>query len=209
MSNLKVALYARVSTTDKGQDPEVQLRALRAEAGRRGWQVAREHVDHGVSGATPNRPALDALMESARAGNYDIVLVWAYDRFARSTKQLIDSLDTFRQLDVQFVSLQEQFDTTSPAGELMYTVIAGMAQFERRMIQARVRAGVARAKAAGKHCGRPRKDVDVSEARRLLDGGLSQRQVAKKLNLSRALLQRRLAEGRAGGSKGSSLGGQP
>ncbi len=202
MTTQRAALYARVSTADKRQDPETQLRPLRVHCQQRGWAVVAEHVDHGVSGAAAQRPGLDELMHSARAGNIDVVVVWAYDRFARSTAQLIEALDTFRRSGIQFVSLQEQIDTTTPAGELMYTVIAGMAQFERRMIQARVRAGVARAKAAGKHCGRPRKDVDISEARRLLDEGLSQRDVAKKLNLSRGLLQRRLAETDGAGSKG-------
>ncbi len=198
----RVALYARVSTADKGQDPEVQLRHLRTEAERRGWQIIDEHTDIGVSGAAVRKPALECLMAAAEGGAYDVVMVWAYDRFARSPKQLIDGLDVFRRLGVAFVSLQEQFDTTTATGELMYTVVAGMAQFERRLIQARVRAGMDKAKAAGKHCGRPRKQVDITEAERLLAEGLSQRQVAKKLNIGRAILQRRLAEARGGGSKG-------
>jgi DNA invertase Pin-like site-specific DNA recombinase len=114
---MKVALYARVST--EGQDPEVQLVALRAHAAQRGWQVVEEFVDRGVSGATERRPALDRLMKAAWAGHFQVVLVWRFDRFARSVKHLVAALETFRSLQVGFVSLQEQLDTSTPIGQAM------------------------------------------------------------------------------------------
>jgi len=190
----RVALYARVSTVDRGQDPEVQLVQLRAEAARRGWRVASEHVDVGASGATRRRPGLDALTVAAAAGAYDAVMVWRLDRYARSLSHLVQAFDRFKALGIDFVCLSGGFDTTTPAGKAMFGMTAVFAEYEREILRERVLAGVAKAKAAGKHCGRPRKQVDISEARRLLDEGMSQRQVAKKLNLSRTLLRRRLRD---------------
>ncbi len=133
---MKVALYARVST--EGQDPEVQLVALRAHAAQRAWQVVEEFVDRGVSGATERRPALDRLMKAAWAGHFQVVLVWRFDRFARSVKHLVAALETFRSLKVDFISLQEQFDTSTPIGQAMFTIIGAMAQLERDIIRVSV-----------------------------------------------------------------------
>ncbi len=144
---MKVALYARVST--QGQDPEVQLVALRAHAAQRGWQVVEEFVDRGISGAKERRPALDRLMKAAWAGHVQVVLVWRFDRFARSVKHLVAALETFRSLHVGFVSLQEQLDTSTPIGQAMFTIIGAMAQLERDIIRERVKAGLERAKARG------------------------------------------------------------
>ena len=198
----RVALYARVSTADKGQDPEVQLRQLRDEAARRGWPVVAEHIDIGVSGTTRRRQGLDELMVGARAGRYDVVMVWRLDRYARSLTHLVTALEEFSALGIDFVCVSNPIDTTTPEGKAMFGMTAVFAEYEREIIRARILAGVAKAKAAGKHCGRPRKEVDISEARLLLGEGFSQRQVAKKLNLSRRLLQRRLAEVDRGGSEG-------
>ena len=109
---MKACLYARVSTTS--QDPEVQLEALRTHATQRGWQVVEEFIDRGVSGAKERRPALDRLLKAAWAGHFHVVLVWRFDRFARSVKHLVAALETFRNLNVGFVSLHEQLDTSSP-----------------------------------------------------------------------------------------------
>ncbi len=193
------ALYARVSTHDKGQDPELQLAELRAYAERRQWQVVGEFVDY-ASGADKDRPALAELMSLARSRKVSVVAVWRFDRFARSTSHLLEALGEFHERDIDFVSLREQIDTTTTTGKLMFTIMAAVAEFERGLIRERVIAGVAKAKAAGKHCGRPRKQVDISEAQRLLGEGVSMRAVAKKLNLSRRLLQRRLAELDGGGA---------
>ena len=197
----RAALYARVSTTDKGQDPEVQLVPMRAEAARRGWRVVDEYIDEGFSGAIRNRPALDKLMTKAKTGAYDVVMVWRLDRYARSLSHLVSALDEFSKLGIDFVCVENPIDTTTPEGRALFGMTAVFAEYERELIRARVIAGVAKAQAEGKHCGRPRKVVDISEAHKLLAQGLSQREVAKKLNLSRRLLQRRLTEANAGGSK--------
>ena len=147
---MTVALYARVST--EGQDPEVQLVALRAHAAQRGWQVV-EFVDRGVSGTKKRRPALDRLMKATWAGEFQIVLVWRFDRFARSVKHLVAALETFRSLHIGFVSLQEQLDTSTPIGQAMFTIIGAMAQLERDIIRERVKAGLERAKAVGSASG--------------------------------------------------------
>src|SRR6478609_9167385 len=117
---MRVALDARVSTD--GQDPEVQLAALRAHATNRGWTVIGEFIDQGYSGAKEKRPALDRLMKAAWAGTMQAVLVWRFDRFARSVKHLMTALEAFRTLNVQFISLQEQFDTLTPIGHAMFTM---------------------------------------------------------------------------------------
>jgi DNA invertase Pin-like site-specific DNA recombinase len=140
----RVAIYARVSTQD--QDPQMQLRELRAYAKLRSFTVAYEFIDH-VSGATSERPELSKLWQAARARKIDTVLVWKFDRFARSTKQLIDALEEFRHLGVDFISITEQIDTSSPMGKAMFTVISAIAEFERSLISERVRSGIAKARA--------------------------------------------------------------
>jgi DNA invertase Pin-like site-specific DNA recombinase len=147
----RVAIYARVSTQD--QDPQMQLRELRAYAKLRSFTVASEFIDH-VSGATTERLELTKLWQSARTRKIDTVLVWKFDRFARSTKQLIDALEEFRHLGIDFISITEQIDTGSPMGKAMFTVISAIAEFERSLISERVRSGLAKARAHGKQLGR-------------------------------------------------------
>jgi len=187
---VKVALYARVST--EGQDPEVQLAALRAHVAQRGWQIAGEFTDRGVSGVRERRPALDQLMKVTWAGQFQAVLVWRFDRFARSVKHLVAALETFRSLNVGFISLQEQLDTSTPIGQAMFTIIGAMAQLERDIIRERVVAGLDRARAQGTRLGRPRVQVDVETARQLHQTGLSLGAIAYRLRCSRATLRRRL-----------------
>ena len=150
----RAALYARVSTDDRGQDPETQLRVLREYAERRGFAVAAEFVDF-ASGTRNDRPRFKQLMEAARRREVDVVLVWRYDRFARSTQALVNALMEFRALGVDFISYQENVDTTTPQGELVFGMMASLAQFESSLIGERVRAGMARAKAQGKRTSRP------------------------------------------------------
>ncbi len=150
----RAALYARGSTDDRGQDPETQLRQLRAYAARRGFAVAGEFVDV-ASGTRNDRPRYKRLMEAARKRAVDVVLVWRYDRFARSTQALVNALMEFRALGVDFISYQENVDTTTPQGELVFGMMASLAQFESALIGERVRAGMARAKAQGKCISRP------------------------------------------------------
>ncbi len=185
---MKVALYARVSTV--GQDPEVQLVALRAHAAQRGWQVVEEFVDRGVSGAKERRRALDLLMKAAWAGQFQVVLVWRFDRFARSVKHLVAALETFRTLHVGFVSLQEQLDTATPIGQAMFTIIGAMAQLERDIIRERVKAGLERAKARGIRLGRPRVPVAAHELVTLREQGLSVGEMARRLRCSRSTVRR-------------------
>jgi len=191
---LRVALYARVSTSNKGQDVGLQLDELRQVAGQRGWVVHAEYVDEGISGSKDSRPELDRMMAAARAGKLDLVAVWKFDRFARSTSHLVTALDEFRVLGVAFVSLREQVDTSTPMGKAMFTIIAAISELERDLIRERVIAGVRRAQAMGKHCGRPRREIDLRAAKVLLAQNLSVRQVADMLELPRSTLQRRLRE---------------
>jgi DNA invertase Pin-like site-specific DNA recombinase len=192
---VKVALYARVSTDS--QDPEVQLMALRAHAAQRGWQVVEEFVDRGISGAKERRPALDRLMKAAWTGPFKVVLVWRFDRFARSVKHLVGALETFRSLNIGFVSLQEQLDTSTPIGQAMFTIIGAMAQLERDIIRERVKAGLAQARLKGIALGRPRAAATAVDADRLQQQGLPIGEIARRLRCSPATVRRRLAAGAA------------
>ena len=179
----RVALYARVSTSDKGQDPETQLLALRAYAARRGFVPAGEYVDY-ASGTRDNRPQYQALLTAARKRQVDVVLVWRYDRFARSTQALVQALHEFHRLGVDFISHQENIDTTTPQGELIFTVMASRAQFERALISERVKAGMARAKAQGKRISRaPLAEELQAQMVALAAEGLSIHQIGKQLGL--------------------------
>ncbi len=189
---MKIALYARVSTD--GQDPEVQLAALRAHAAQRGWEILEEFVDHGFSGVKERRPALDRLMKAAWTGRFQAVLVWRFDRFARSVKHLITALEQFRSLKINFISLQEQFDTSTPIGHAMFTIIGAMAQLERDIIRERVKAGLDRARARGVRLGRPISSAKPDEATILKQQGLSVPEIARRLHCSRSTVKRRLRE---------------
>jgi DNA invertase Pin-like site-specific DNA recombinase len=190
---VRAALYARVSTTGHGQDVGLQLDELRQVAAQRRWQVV-EYVDEGVSGSQDSRPALDRMMADARRGKLDVVAVWRFDRFARDTRNLLVTLEEFRQLGVEFISLREQVDTSTPMGKAMFTIISAISELERDLIRERVVAGVRRAQAAGKHCGRPRVEMDLRPATALLKEGRSLKETARILGVSRNTLRRRLRE---------------
>src|SRR5580658_8568023 len=155
----QVALYARVSTLNS-QDPEMQLAELREFAGRRGWQIVEEFTDQGVSGCKESRPALNRLMADACRRKFDAVLVWKIDRFGRSLKHLVNALAELAALGVAFVSLRDNLDLGTPSGRLMFQIIGAMAEFERSLIQERVKAGLRSARAKGKRLGRPSKRPD-------------------------------------------------
>ena len=192
-TEIRAAIYGRVSTGT--QDVHLQLDELRAVARQRGWVVVDEYIDEGVSGAKESRPGLDRMMGAVRAGRVDVVGVWRFDRFARSTRHLLDALDEFRRCGVDFISLRENIETATPMGRAMFTVVAAISELERDLIRERVQAGVERARAKGVKFGRPKRDLDLRAAQVLHAQGHSIREVADMLGLPRTTLRRRLAEG--------------
>jgi len=149
----QAALYVRVSSGE--QNTGAQERALREYVQRRGWKLQQIYLDQCVSGASSNRPALNELLKACRRGSVDVVVVWKFDRFARSLKQLMSGLETCQALGIDFVSVTESIDTSLPSGELVFQMIGAVAQFERSLIGERVKAGLANARANGKSLGRP------------------------------------------------------
>jgi putative DNA-invertase from lambdoid prophage Rac len=192
MTSLRAALYVRVSSRDR-QTVENQLVPLRAEATRRDWEVVGVYRDE-VTGSSRSRPGLDQLLRHVAEGRVDVVAVWRFDRWARSTSHLIESLELLRRQDVEFVSLTESVDTTTGLGRFFFTLLAAVGELERDILAERVRAGLDRARAEGVRLGRPPVHVDTVAARMLLREGKSLRNVAKSLNISRRVLTRRLKE---------------
>jgi DNA invertase Pin-like site-specific DNA recombinase len=182
------ALYARISTLDKGQDPMVQLAPMREHAARQGWVVV-EYVDRGISGAKESRPELNRLMADAQAGGFQIVMVARFDRFARSASHLLRGLETFTEAGISFVSLTEGIDTSTLAGKMVFTVLGAVAEMERGLIAERVKAGMKNAKAKGVKMGAP-VALDSMEADRLIAAGMSTQAIARELNVSRRTVYR-------------------
>jgi len=170
----------------------MQLRDLRRYAQQRGFKVGNEYIDEGVSGTRDSRPALNQLMDEARKRHFDCVLVWRFDRWARSTKHLIESLLEFRSLGIQFLSYQENLDTCSPLGEAMFVIISALAQLERDIIVQRVKSGLMSARARGKKLGRP-KIRDDDKILLLRSQGLSIRRIAADLSLAKSTVQEALS----------------
>jgi len=170
-----------VSTLNGNQDPEMQLSELREYAARRDWQIVEEYVDRGVSGSKDSRPALNRLMVHAHRRKFDAVLVWKIDRWGRSLKHLVNSLAELDVYGIAFV-LRDNFDPGTPSGRLMFQIIGAMAEFERSLIQERVRAGLAHARASGKRLGRPLAYVSESRILALRNAGLYWRAIAKELH---------------------------
>ena len=179
---MRVALYARVSTLNL-QHADMQVAELREYVARRGWEIVGEFVDEGVSGAKESRPALNRLMAECRKRRVDAVVVYRYDRFARSLRQLVNALEEFRALGIDFVSLHEGVDTSTPNGRLVFGIFASIAEFERELIRSRVRSGLAAAKAKGKRLGRPRTVVDAAQVARLRADGASWQRVADEMGI--------------------------
>jgi len=189
-STPRVAIYARVSTTDQSTDS--QLLDLRRYVSDRGWQSYREYCDNGISGTKDSRPALNDLMADARKRRFDTVLVWRFDRFARSTKHLILALEEFKGLGIDFVSYQENIDTSSPLGGAIFTIISAVAQLERDIIAERVRSGLRRARENGKQLGRPKVTVDEEKVRQMREQGMSFRAIARLLGISKSTVARQI-----------------
>jgi DNA invertase Pin-like site-specific DNA recombinase len=197
---VRAFLYARVSTGE--QNEGMQLREMQEFAERRGW-TCEIFPDVGVSGAKDSRPELNRMMTLVRRRKCDVVLVYKFDRFARSLRFLLNSLAEFDALGVAFVSVRDNIDTTLPAGRLMFQIIGAMAEFERSLIRERVKSGMAHAKANGKHVGRPSLGLDTSEIRALRAQGLTWEGVAERVGAGVSTCQKAL---RTGTQKGSSNG---
>ena len=187
---MRIGIYARVSTKD--QSCELQVRDLRAYCAARGFNLVREYVDVGQSGAKDSRPELNKLMDDARKRQFDAIVVWRFDRFARSTKHLLLALEEFRSLGIQFISYQENMDTSSPLGQALFTIVSAVAQLERDLIRERVTAGIRNARANGKKLGRPKSAVDREQILELKGQGHSLRQIAAKLGVGYGTVRARL-----------------
>jgi DNA invertase Pin-like site-specific DNA recombinase len=153
---MKAGVYARISTTNHGHDPSMQTRELREYCKRRGLEIVGEYVDVGISGAKEHRPQLDRLMADCRRRRFDAVLAYRYDRFARSLRHLVNALEEFRALGIDFISLHKGVDTSTPNGRLVFGIFASIAEFERELNRDRVKSGIAAARSKGKRLGRPR-----------------------------------------------------
>src|ERR1017187_2923408 len=189
---MRVAIYARVSTKDQSCD--LQLRDLRGYCSARKFKVFREYVDVGESGAKDSRPELNSLIADARKRKIDAVIVWRFDRFARSTKHLLTALEEFRALGIQFISYQENMDTSSSLGQALFTIVSAVAQLERDLIRERVSAGIRNARENGKRFGRPRVKTDLDDILVLRAAGQSFRKIAAKVGIGEATVRERLRD---------------
>jgi DNA invertase Pin-like site-specific DNA recombinase len=187
----RAALYMRVSTLD--QHPESQLHDLRQMASQRGFEIVHEFTDK-ISGTKARRPGLDAMMADARRGRFDVVVVWASDRIARSVKHFLDVLDELSRLNIEYVSFRENIDTGGPLGRAIIIIVGAVAELERNLIIERVRAGMRRARLEGRHIGRNPLQLDNAGIQRDRQQGMSLRQIAKGHRISTATVQRVLRE---------------
>jgi DNA invertase Pin-like site-specific DNA recombinase len=185
----RVALYARVSTSNGQQDPEMQLRELREYAKHRELIIVGEYIDR-MTGSTDSRPAINRLMADACQRRFDAVLVWKLDRFGRSLRHLVNAIAELEALGVAFISFRDNPDLTTPSGRLMFQIVGAMAEFERALIQERVRAGLRNAKAKGKTLGRPRVIIDASRIASLRSLGRSWAQITDEIGVSKGTAQR-------------------
>jgi DNA invertase Pin-like site-specific DNA recombinase len=192
---LRVAIYARVSTSNNGQDPTMQTRELGEYIERRGWNLAGEYIDIGISGTKEKRPELDRLMADAHRRRFDCVVVWKFDRFARSVSHLLRALETFKAQGIEFVSFSEQMDTSTPAGKMVFTVLGAVAELERSLIVERVKGGLRNAKVKGKRLGRPKRVVDARKLAGLRAQGFGWKKISREMGIGVGTLYRLAAEG--------------
>ncbi len=210
----KCGLYVRVSTTKKAaqanqdtgerayeQNPDVQQEQLERVADQRGWTVTKVYIDR-ASGAAESRPGLDDLMSDARRGHINTVMVIQFDRFARSARQLILALEEFEALKVDFISLRENLDTSTPVGKMMFTLVAGFSEMERGILRERIIAGMAHAAKhgtkSGKLPGRPKRVFDRQRALDMLAAGEGWKKIATQLGVSVSTLWRHVQKGTLG-----------
>jgi DNA invertase Pin-like site-specific DNA recombinase len=184
----RAALYLRVSTID--QHPETQRYDLLQLVEQRGFQIVEEYVDHGVSGARAKRPALDRMLADAARGRFDVIVVWAADRLARSVKHFLELLDEFQRLGIEFLSMREALDTAGPLGRALIIIVGAISELERSLIRERVRAGMRRARLEGQRLGRPRLELDREAILRDRNRGLSLAELAKSYRTSRTTIRR-------------------
>jgi DNA invertase Pin-like site-specific DNA recombinase len=192
---MRVAIYARVSTSNGQQSPEMQLRELGDYCQRRGWELTGEYVDAGISGTKEKRPELDRLMQDAHCRRFDAVVVWKFDRFARSVSHLLRALETFKVQGIEFVSFSEQMDTSTPAGKMVFTVLGAVAELERSLIVERVKAGLRNARAKGKCLGRPKKILDTKRIATLRAQGVGWKRIAAEMGVGVGTIYRVALEG--------------
>jgi DNA invertase Pin-like site-specific DNA recombinase len=188
----RAALYARVSTPD--QHVETQLYDLRKLAAQRGFEVSREYCDRGISGSKARRPGLDDMMADARRGEFSVLLVAAFDRVARSTKNFLEIVDELHELKVDFLSAREAIDTSGPMGRMFITLIGSIAELEKSILVERIRAGMRRARMEGQRLGRAPLDIDHAALVRDRLAGMSLTNAAKKYGVSRASVVRFVRE---------------
>jgi DNA invertase Pin-like site-specific DNA recombinase len=189
-SNRRVAVWLRVSTTTQKLDAQQDAVERYVEA--RGWEVVARFLEEGVSGAAQYRQAVGEILDGARRKRFDAVVIFRGDRSFRTAGKGCLFIDELISTGCAFVSIEDGIDTSTPAGELMAKMAILMAEWERKAIGARVRAGIDAARRRGKHLGRPRNDVDVLRARLLLEEGKSHRAVARELGVARRTLTRAL-----------------
>ena len=192
MNALRAARYVRVSRLD--QNPRAQEDETATFIERRGWQLTDTFVDHGVSGSRERRPELDRLLLDARKRRFDVLVVFRADRLFRSLKHMVVTLDELAALGINFASVNEPFDTTTPSGRLLLHLVSAMAEFEKAILVERTRAGVAAARRRGARIGRPRVHVDRDELHRLRDDKMSIRLIAKQLGVGTGTIQRALGK---------------
>lgn len=189
---MKTAIYCRVSTTD--QSVAMQLLALKDYCQARRIEIFQEYVDSGFSGTKDSRPALNQLMDDARKRKFEAVVVYRFDRFARSSRHLITALEEFKNLGIDFISYSENIDTSSPLGKAIFVIVSAMGELERNIIVERVKSGLRAAKQRGKILGRPEVSFDHNEAQNLKQSGMSLRDMSKVLGVSKSTLSRTLSQ---------------
>ena len=191
---MRTALYARVSTLNNGQAVTMQVREFEEFCGSRKWTVAGRYIDSGISGSKDSRPELNRLVADAKGRKFDAAVVYRFDRFARSTRHLVNALAEFSTLGIQFISMHEGVDTTTPNGRLIFGKFASIAEFERDLIRERVRSGIANRKAKGLRVGRKPVALDAAKVAGLRAQGLSIREIATELKCSRSLVHRTVSK---------------
>jgi len=202
----KAAIYGRVSTTD--QNVESQFCDLRQMAAQRGYKIVAEYSDT-ISGTKAKRPGLDQLMSDARRHRFDVVMVWAFDRMARSVRHFLEVLDDLNHLNIDFLSFRENIDTSGPLGRAMIVIVSAISELERSLIVERVRAGMRRAKLDGRRIGRARLDIDREQVVSDRRGGMSLTQVAKRHSISRASVCRLMKEFNGHSPSAAAVGALP